>query len=406
LSCSVAELPELSEVNDVLAARTILHLGGPHRGGTTILTDILARHNDIGPFAVKETSRKSRKRGGERGPRSEGIFWQSVYPKFGIAPWISHGVTRLCKKVLKWVRLGYLMDYGPSGIGGYAFNKEAHLTEANETGLLTVENKRRLFGEWSRHWPVQSSARILLEKSPPNIMIWRYLQALWNLGSDKPVDVRFIFISRHPWAVALAQMSWNDAKHLNAATLVNHWVVQQEASDRSPQREALMAEVAVMREELASLKEADEATLEALLQKIADLEAKGKEFTDKVLRVQYEELMDDPNATVHKIFDWLGLDNKAFSGMDDMDFEHGNVKYMQDFCGYLANPKAVEEVGYIVKLFETRVQKFGYSLQSWKDLCDRRYSISDSDGEDLSQDGEASSRGSAAEVDPKSHPEM
>ena len=49
--------------------------------------------------------------------------------------------------------------YAPSGscyffgIGGYAFAEDAHLTEANETGLLTTANKRRLFSEWARFWP-------------------------------------------------------------------------------------------------------------------------------------------------------------------------------------------------------------------------------------------------------------
>ena len=103
------------------------------------------------------------------------------------------------------------------------------------------------------------------------------------------------------------------------------------------------------------------------------------------MRVKYEELMDDPNATVYHIFDWLGLDTTSFSGIEDMDFEHGNVKYMKQFCGYLKNPKAVEEVDYIVKIFEAQVQRFGYSLQSWKDACGKRPSIPANDGEDVAE---------------------
>ena len=42
----------------------------------------------------------------------------------------------------------------------------------------------------------------------------------------------FLFISRHPLAVALAQRSYLDASHLSVRQLVEHWLHQQESLAR------------------------------------------------------------------------------------------------------------------------------------------------------------------------------
>ena len=51
--------------------------------------------------------------------------------------------------------------------------------------------------------------RILLEKSPTNIMLWRFLRALWRLPSARlEPRVRFLFVARHPLAVAEARADY------------------------------------------------------------------------------------------------------------------------------------------------------------------------------------------------------
>merc|ERR1739848_574679 len=47
--------------------------------------------------------------------------------------------------------------------------------------------------------------------------------------SAKPAVVsKFLFISRHPLAVAVAQKSWGDTEHYTLPQLVQHWLFQHE----------------------------------------------------------------------------------------------------------------------------------------------------------------------------------
>ena len=57
----------------LVANHTFLHVGGPHRGGTTVLWRALRTHPQISGFADKTGA-----------DLSEGIFLQQVYPTFGI----------------------------------------------------------------------------------------------------------------------------------------------------------------------------------------------------------------------------------------------------------------------------------------------------------------------------------
>ena len=57
----------------LVANHTFLHVGGPHRGGTTVLWRALRTHPQISGFADKTGA-----------DLSEGIFLQSVYPKLSL----------------------------------------------------------------------------------------------------------------------------------------------------------------------------------------------------------------------------------------------------------------------------------------------------------------------------------
>lgn len=62
-----------AEAEREVASHTFLFIGGPHRGGTTILWRCLREHPSISGFQDRVGT-----------DYSEGMFLQSVYPTFGI----------------------------------------------------------------------------------------------------------------------------------------------------------------------------------------------------------------------------------------------------------------------------------------------------------------------------------
>ena len=139
------------------AQQRVVFVGGLHRSGTSPLTRILGLHPAISVFADTGV------------PEDEGQHLQDVY-----LPALAHG-----------------------GPGRFGFDDAAHLTEASE--LVTVANRDRLAASWSTHWDL--SKPLLVEKSPPNLIRGRFLQALFPEAS-------LLMIVRHPVVVALATTRW------------------------------------------------------------------------------------------------------------------------------------------------------------------------------------------------------
>src|SRR5204863_5837347 len=98
-------------------------------------------------------------------PEDEGQFLQKVYP-----PGAAMG--------------------GPALFG---FHPHAHLTEGSP--LATPANGKRLFRAWKKFWDLGQP--VLLEKSPPNLLRTRFLQALFPESS-------FVVLIRDPVAVSFA----------------------------------------------------------------------------------------------------------------------------------------------------------------------------------------------------------
>ena len=334
-------------------------VGGPHRGGTTLLADLLEAHPSIDGLGATAgwVGARAKGVGGTKGPANEGVFMQSVFSKFGL----SMGPLEIAYRSL----MGTLRQNG-TGWGSYAYAANAHLTEANETGLLTELSRRTLMTEWGRYWPSLDLAalnatsspatsppaghvrRILLEKSPSNIMMWRFLNALWHLTSSPLAaaspDVRFLFISRHPLAVSIAQRSWEDASHLSIAQLVAHWLHQQQSLERDLQQ-----------------------TPQA-----------------RALRLRFEDLAADPTGTLAKVFKWLELatpGEEADGGGGSAQAAASNVlrevpvkdgtnrKYLLRFCEWVAHDSCA---GYraMVASMEEQVVHAGYSVREWGSKCE------------------------------------
>jgi hypothetical protein len=160
----------LKSAPDIDGAR-FLFIGGLHRSGTSIIHRLLREHPGTSGFHATPA------------PEDEGQHLQSVFPP---------------------VRL-----FG--GAGKFAFAKEARLLETST--CASVSHRRQLLREWGAYYDL--SKTVLLEKSPPNLIRGRFLQAMFP-------GAGFLFILRHPIPVSYATRKWSNTSILE---LLLHWCV-------------------------------------------------------------------------------------------------------------------------------------------------------------------------------------
>ena len=179
-------------------------IGGPHRGGTTLLWRLLAAHPLVSGFPEKSIESDF----------SEGSFLQSVLPTFGV------GAELLGPKAVGGRRgRSFRSD---DGLGRYGLAASSHMTETHS--LNTDDAARTLLSEWGYYWNL--SRPTLVEKTPTNMLTSRLLQGLLSRPLPPPNghSTRFLFITRHPLAVSLAHKRWPCCVHMSIPSLVVHWL--------------------------------------------------------------------------------------------------------------------------------------------------------------------------------------
>jgi hypothetical protein len=239
----------------------MVFMGGLHRSGTSFLARMLASH----PAASGLT--------GTNVPEDEGQHVQSVYDSARM-----HG-----------------------GPGEFAFDPEMHLTE--KTPSAVPASATALMAAWGPYWDL--SKRVLVEKSPPNIIKSRYLQALFP-------HAHFVMIMRHPISVAGATAKWSKT---NRHSLVAHWLAAHE----------IMA---------------------------SDLP-----YLERVLTLRYEDVVADPAGEFGRVLGFLGLPAASTSEPVRTGV---NEKY---YAAWEAGrPWAKRSGRHAVTDFGSRVERFGYSL--------------------------------------------
>ena len=244
----------------------LVFLAGLHRSGTTLLARLLAAHPEVGGFS------------GTGVPADEGQHLQDVYPPASV--------------------------YG--GPGRFGFAPESHLTE--ESPLVSEENARAIFREWSAHWDL--TRPVLLEKSPPNLLKTRFLQALYP-GSA------FVVIVRHPIPVSIPTARWRGTRRYDR--MFAHWL------------------------------------------RCHALFAADREHLDRVHVVRYEELVRDPEGTLRGIFEFLGLDPIPPSE----SVEPGaNEKYFRQWRELKHDLRMRAYLDLVSLRYERPVRRHGYSLLS------------------------------------------
>ncbi|MFC4783456.1 sulfotransferase [Nocardioides sp. MAHUQ-72] len=251
----------------------LVFVAGLHRSGTTPLARLLSAHPEISGFhdtGVKE---------------DEGQHLQQVYPA--------------------------ARQYG--GAGRFAFDPRSHLTE--DSPLATPENARLLLAQWSPHWDLDR--RLLLEKSPPNLVMTRFLQALYP-------EARFVVVVRHPVVVALSTRKWSGPTH-GLDDLLRHWV---RAHDTF----------------------------------LADLG-----HLKHVHVVRYEELVADPATTLAGVADFLGLAQPIDAGSLDGRRSDGYLRTWTELTGS-RSPITRRRVDRLRRRYAADVARFGYDFDDLTQL--------------------------------------
>ena len=242
---------------------TYVFVGGLHRSGTSLLARSLEAHPSVSGF--RDTGV----------PEDEGQHLQSVYPAGN--------------------RLG--------GAGRFAFSRGAHMTE--DSPLATDENRRRLLAEWNPHW--DPSRPVLVEKSPPNAMRTRYLQAMFP-------GARFVVMTRHPIAVAIATSKWTRS---SLPRMIEHWL----------------------------------RCYETLLEDAPHVE--------HLRMLRYEDLVTRPDEELAEVQRFVGIDPRP-SGIE---VRQGlNDSYFEGWEQRRGNPLRRAWYDRAARRLEPRVNRFGYSL--------------------------------------------
>ena len=197
-------LPQWREKLKKMQTTAVL-IGGPHRGGTSIVWSCVSAHEKIGAFASRKVA-----------DHAEGMFVQDVYPKFGIGE--------------EWQSTRTGRDFMKNGLGRYALNEAYHLDE--RSALNTDENGVKLMNSFGVYWGFKDVARssksfegekekeeveiaFVVEKSPPNAIIGTFLRALYKRVGMK--TTKHVYVTRHPIANAMAL---NAMKELNGRVTV------------------------------------------------------------------------------------------------------------------------------------------------------------------------------------------
>jgi hypothetical protein len=270
----------MTEADAVAGGRRhrMVFVGGLHRSGTSPVARWIAMHPAVSAFEDTGVY------------EDEGQHLQDVYPTAG-----AHG-----------------------GPGRFAFDADAHLTEAS--ALASEASRERLWASWSPHWDL--SKPVLLEKSPPNLVRTRFLEALFG-------GARFVIVIRHPIAVATATRKWMRSSRRR---LLEHWLTAHE----------LMLADAARVPELAI--------------------------------VRYEDVVGDPTAELGHVFRFLGLepldrDWEARPDLNERYFERWNPGRLVDRWAREPIPLKRPYVRRLESELEPRAARFGYSLRAPRELA-------------------------------------
>jgi hypothetical protein len=205
----------------------------------------------------------------------------------------------------QYVQDVYATQQRSGGIDRFGYASEMHLTE--ESPLASDASRSALWEAWAPYW--DTTAPVLVEKTPSNLLKMRFLQALFP-GSS------FVVVVRHPVAEAMALRGRGWSRR-PVGQLVDHWVHAHEVM-------------------------------------VADLP-----FVERVVIVRYEDLVTRPAGVLGALQAFLDLDRVATGEEPRQDL---NDRYLEDWRSgglrtRLANRRTVDR-------YDSAIGRYGYSFSS------------------------------------------
>lgn len=249
--------------------KTYIFIAGHHRSGTSLVHQIMRSHNDISGFSKSGV------------PQDEGQHLQTVY------------------KAAK--------AYG--GPGKYIFNPESYMDENHI--LATPSMAKKIQSEWASYY--DSNCDFYVEKSPPNLIRSRFLQALFPQS-------KFVVILRHPLVVSYATKKWT--KKIPIETLLDHTLLGYE----------------IFMKDLVNLK--------------------------SVYVLRYEDFVQNPQEEIDRIYQFIGVDTKPINKNVKQDI---NNKYFSKWLDERSKPEN-RAIYPVPNDLEKRINKWGYSLEDFSEL--------------------------------------
>lgn len=196
------------------------------------------------------------------------------------------------------------------GPGLFAFDPGSHLTE--QSPLADEQVARRVLDAWLPYWHLEEDESlawgsrddlVVVEKSPPNLVRTRLLQAAFP-------NARFLVLLRHPGVVTVSTGCWRP--QLAAATLLRHWVCAHRRFE---------ADVTSLRH---------------------------------VFRIRYEDLVADPAGSLEA----LGTELEVLGPFDAAGLEPGHNEQHLETWSQLVGTLAEEDL----QSLEAEVLAYGYTL--------------------------------------------
>jgi len=279
-----------SEWHGILSNKTLLLIGGPHRSGTTVLWKALDAHPDISGLGTAPPVEDESDDAVQKRKCGEGILIQDVYSRRGI------GMEHMMKS-------NKAFQNRMMGLGKYALGKEEQVHLLESDARVTPQNMAKLLNRYNHYW--NTSKSVLVEKSPPNAVMSRFLQAMYNegRGADDGLRVKFLFMTRHPIANALAHQSvLSQTYDVPFSILMDNYVQLHR----------------YLQEDMSHLKNGP-------------------------MLVKLEDLASNPISQLGEIYRWLGVDSSPElvtrvleNRMQEPIRENPNSKYKEKWCGAAA----------------------------------------------------------------------